>query len=93
MTWRTYEAVRQQDHILEKLRGWKISRLRLDSLVAHKGLADIYREKRKIRQIPKSTQKVIRPKLPLDELRFDFRLKIRTQRKKLHLMMAPIIFS
>ena len=35
------------------------------------------------------TQQVIRPKLPLDELRFDSRLKIRTQRKKLHLMMVP----
>ena len=41
MTWRTYEAVRQQDHILEKLRGWKVSRLGFDSLVAHKGPADL----------------------------------------------------
>ena len=37
---------------------------------------------------PKNTKKVIRPKLPLDSLRFDFRLKIRIQRKKLH-MVAP----
>ena len=41
----------------------------------------------------KNTQKVIRPKLPLDGLRFDFRLKIRTQRKKLRLMMVSSKFQ
>ena len=46
-------------------------------------------EKWKIR---KNTQKVIRPKLPLDKLRFDFRLKIRTQRKQLHLVVVSITF-
>ena len=40
----------------------------------------------------KNTKKVIRPKLPLDSRRFDFRLKIRIQRKKLHVMTVSIAF-
>ena len=46
-------------------------------------------QKLKIRE---KTQEVIRPKLPVDELRFDFHSKIRTQRKKLHPVMVPITF-